>query len=462
MMSQAFSQMMVSFLLVVVSRLAYLAYFSPLSNIPNAHFTSPFTRAWLIYQKFKGCENRTRLSAHEKLGPVVRLGPNEISINHMDYVCELFNDKSFTKTAWYPNGFRGWKSPILASLTDPELHSRRRQLMATRYTNISLQKSAQLHMIFENRVSGVFREELQIWASTVATIDIFQKSKACLMDIITAWLYGIDHGTNFIRDVDEERTWSTDLNGTFEGFVSRSEFYWFISALERSRLFIFPWMIRTENSQRRLQDWSLKKCKHVQESSGDDIDNSLCSQFRQGLEKTEPAGKVESLLMDEMLDHCITGQLPTGIIVSYAVWELAQKPEWRERLHNELAHASDASNANSNLSPAAVDKLPILNAVVMETLRVYSSNPGPWPRFNPTNATRIGQYSIPAGTTISASSYCLHRNENVFPQPNEWRPERWLKADDRQRSAMNRWFWAFGSGPFMCLGSHFAILGMSF
>ncbi|CAG8950809.1 hypothetical protein HYFRA_00003025 [Hymenoscyphus fraxineus] len=164
--------------------------------------------------------------------------------------------------------------------------------------------------------------------------------------------------------------------------------------------------------------------------------------------------------MDEMLDHCITGQLPTSIIVTYVVWELTQNPEWTDRLHHELSKLSVENKLGGNsLSPPAVGKLPILNAVVMETHRVYSSNPGPWPRINLTRGPQLGErYYIPAGTTVGASSYALHRNEKIFPQPNHWHPRRWLDADARQLSDMNRWFWAFGSGPCKCLGSHFAVI----
>lgn len=103
------SQILVALPLLVLTSLIYKAYFSPFSKIPNAHLTTPFSGLWLIYQKFQGRENRTRLAAHKRLGPVVRLGPNEISVNTMDDVGAIFEHKSFDKTDWYPNAFRGWK-----------------------------------------------------------------------------------------------------------------------------------------------------------------------------------------------------------------------------------------------------------------------------------------------------------------------------------------------------------------
>ena len=55
-------------------------------------------------------------------------------------------------------------------------------------------------------------------------------------------------------------------------------------------------------------------------------------------------------------------------------------------------------------------------------------------------------------------SYCLHRNPEVFPEPEIWRPERWLiDQTSPEYKEMLRWFWAFGSGGRMCIGSHLAV-----
>jgi hypothetical protein len=77
----------------------------------------------------------------------------------------------------------------------------------------------------------------------------------------------------------------------------------------------------------------------------------------------------------------------------------------------------------------------------------------------PKSILPINGYIIPARTTISTSSYTLHRNESVFPSPEVWKPERWLEASSEQRAGMMKWFWAFGSGTRMCIGSNLALLG---
>lgn len=75
---------------------------------------------------------------------------------------------------------------------------------------------------------------------------------------------------------------------------------------------------------------------------------------------------------------------------------------------------------------------------------------------------------LPPGVRVSAQAYSLHRNPDVFPDPERWYPDRWLvdenadiHEEEERLKEMHRWFWAFGSGGRMCFGNHFALLGSS-
>jgi len=122
---------------------------------------------------------------------------------------------------------------------------------------------------------------------------------------------------------------------------------------------------------------------------------------------------------------------------------------------------SDKSIQDFELPDAKkIDALPYLQAVIMETLRLYAPIPGKEPRTSPyvAGGSTLGRFpDIPGGITVSAMPYTLHRNAEVFPEPEVFNPDRWLTSDAEQLKEMHRWFWAFGSGGRMCIGSHFAI-----
>lgn len=56
------------------------------------------------------------------------------------------------------------------------------------------------------------------------------------------------------------------------------------------------------------------------------------------------------------------------------------------------------------------------------------------------------------GTQIFLSQWVVHRDPRWWPEPDRFRPERWLEPDERPRFA---WF-PFGGGPRVCIGNHFA------
>lgn len=81
----------------------YLALFSPLASVPNAHSLAPFSKLWLLWLRYSGQEHRTRYLLHEKIGPVLRLGPSELSVNCIDDGVWTIYNNGFDKSPWFAN-----------------------------------------------------------------------------------------------------------------------------------------------------------------------------------------------------------------------------------------------------------------------------------------------------------------------------------------------------------------------
>ena len=90
-------------------------FFSPLAKIPNAHPTAPYSPIWILWARYRERELTTIHEAHEKHGPIVRLGPTELSVNCVDQGIRTIYAGGFEKHDWYPNIFEnyGWVRPIL-------------------------------------------------------------------------------------------------------------------------------------------------------------------------------------------------------------------------------------------------------------------------------------------------------------------------------------------------------------
>ena len=94
--------------LLVFKYIVRPAFLSPLSKIPNAHITSSFCSAWILWIRFRGRQNRTLFLCHRRLGPVIRLGPNELSVDCVDGGIRIIYGGGFEKSNWYSNQYKNY------------------------------------------------------------------------------------------------------------------------------------------------------------------------------------------------------------------------------------------------------------------------------------------------------------------------------------------------------------------
>lgn len=78
----------------------YPAFISPLARIPNAHWSASVSPLWILLTRYHWRENREVHAAHLKHGPVVRLGPTEISVNDVGGLRTIYAG-GFEKGQWY-------------------------------------------------------------------------------------------------------------------------------------------------------------------------------------------------------------------------------------------------------------------------------------------------------------------------------------------------------------------------
>jgi hypothetical protein len=88
------------FIYVIYRYLVFPCLISSLARIPNAHYSAPFSRLWILWIRYTHRENRTLHAAHRRLGPIIRIGPNELSIDDIDFVRIVYQG-GFEKPDWY-------------------------------------------------------------------------------------------------------------------------------------------------------------------------------------------------------------------------------------------------------------------------------------------------------------------------------------------------------------------------
>ncbi|WP_414624340.1 cytochrome P450 [Calothrix sp. CCY 0018] len=163
-------------------------------------------------------------------------------------------------------------------------------------------------------------------------------------------------------------------------------------------------------------------------------------------ENDEPMTEVE--LRDELMTLLVAGHETTATSLSWAFYWIHQQPLVLEKLRQELDNLGDNPEANDMM------KLPYLNAVCQEALRIYPVVNFGLPRIVKSPLEIMG-YQLEPGTIVSACIYLTHHREDLYPEPKQFKPERFL---ERQFSPNE--YLPFGGGNRRCLGYAFALFEM--
>lgn len=453
-------------LLLLYRYIIYPAFLSPLSKIPNAHFTAPILPLWIRFTKRRNRTGvRTLLALHERHGPVVRLAPNEISVNSADALRTVYIG-GFEKHTFYLDAFVNYGTPNLVTMLEHKPHSVQKRMVSNVYSKSYLQSSTDLQMVSNRLIFDRFLPIIQGAHEHGGELDVLDLMQAVGMDFTSAYLFGLSSSTNFIDDVGYRHRWLEEYK-TFKIRLPQERAN---GEMERSCLSM------CEAAERFIHS---EKVKETSSETQPVVYQRLTQGLQQSAQSDNPSLKPTMVTAaSEMLDHLVAGHETSGITLTYLMHELCQRPYLQDRLRSELltlsppiiypASNDDAATTNDDNgvtsllpSPRSIEALPLLNNLLQETLRLYAAALGQQPRVTPfsPNGTTIGGYSnIPGGVKVSANPYCVHRNAAVFPEPEKWIPERWEVGGEKGEE-MKRWFWAFSSGGRMCLGSHFAIQG---
>jgi len=149
-------------------------------------------------------------------------------------------------------------------------------------------------------------------------------------------------------------------------------------------------------------------------------------------------------LRDELMTLLLAGHETTATALTWALYWIHKFPTVRKQLLKEL------QPLNGSLDPSVLFRLPYLNAVCCETLRIYPVGMLTFSRVTKSRVELMG-CSLQPGTVVVGCIYWAHRRKDVYPDPEEFRPERFL---ERRYSPFE--YLPFGGGIRRCIGMAFA------
>ncbi|UNI15403.1 hypothetical protein JDV02_001938 [Purpureocillium takamizusanense] len=147
------------------------------------------------------------------------------------------------------------------------------------------------------------------------------------------------------------------------------------------------------------------------------------------------------------------GSVTTAIAITNVLYQLLRHPRTMRLLREEL---DTALEPEERIAPYdKVKHLPYLRACLDESLRLFPPTPHGLPRKTPPEGMYIMGRYVPGNTTVSISALVAHRDETVFPDAEQFLPERFLGENGR---ALQSSFISFSAGARGCIGRNISYL----
>ena len=442
---------------------AYLVYYflrslflCPLARIPGPK-SFAVSHLRLAYEDYKGTRTRKLNELHQNYGPVVRVGPNEVVFNSLTALRTIYGAGSgYERTSFY-SMFEAYGRKNMFTYASGKAHGERKKMLANAYAKSALMKGQNAEMIM-NKVS----KYLELLERDGRTSEIFSTLHFFSIDNITQFLYGKFGKTACLDGESKDRHLISDIMD-----VSRRKLTWFTVHYPKFTSWLYSqtglmgtlaqhfYPMATPTTYTGIRLHAMKSCQAFSSAPEDEKANeaSVISKLWMHHRTAKDNGLDDLDVAAECSDQLLAGIDTTSDTLMFLIWSLSRSEHkaYQQKVIDEVRNISAVDlNADGIPQPEVCDKLVYVDAVIKETLRLFAPLPASEPRSLPRESTIDGAL-IPARTVVSMSPYTLHRNPEVFKNPSEFNPDRWL--DPSQDAAeMKKLFWAFSSGGRMCIG----------
>ncbi|KAH7194317.1 cytochrome P450 [Fusarium oxysporum] len=420
-------------LLAFVLRALFNYHRGPLSRLPGPWYTH-FTGLPLLYTRAVGTSRQHLRHLHKVHGPVVRVGPKEVSINSVDGYYKVHGVGSHCLKAPVFDHIRFSHSSMLFTMRDPRVHSERKRIIGRGFASIKEEQEVKIQRLASQAVANIKNE------AEKGQADVYKWWRCLAVDVVSEMSFG--KSFNLLHSGGKGLPLYTALSHAGPSVV-------FQAVLPRRLISLFKWSpiawLRdvgqvTETIFNRVTS-ALGELR-VSSNCGPSIARHLLSQ--------EVKGKKPSLNDDELSSEVsmllVAGSDSTATTLTYATWEIVRDPDLRAQIEEEV------SSLPMNFTTKDVEVLPLLNSVLEEVLRMYNPAAALVERLVPPTGISVHDWDIPGGTMVYTTGWLISRLDDVFSDPDRFDATRFLNPTPE----MKRAHVPFNIGARRCVGMHVA------
>ncbi|KAJ7227446.1 cytochrome P450 [Mycena pura] len=423
----------------------------PLSKYPGPMMCK-ISKIWLTFVASRGKLHRYVKELHDKYGPVVRIGPNELSIIEVSLVPSILGVNGMPKgPLWDGRRISGNKGAAakeasrgnLIGSRDPKLHADARKAWNKAFVPTAVKG---YEPILIRRVAQLV--EL-LRAQTERSTDLSQWLSFFSFDFMGDVTFG--GGFELMRDGDKDGLWHRMERGLYLPALTQ-QIPWSIGFL--------PYFPMIGQEMKALGKFAVDQAKkRLGEGS---VHNDLFYYLIDD-KRADADPYPFPLVVSNSVLAIIAGSDTSATVLANTFFFLLSHPESYKRLQSELDEAFPR-RVREPTDAALLSSLPYLNAVIKESLRLLPPVATSLQRapIVGTGSKVLGEgFVIPEGTSVVVPPYAMHRDPRYFsPSPEKYIPDRWLAGDDDPRRFIvnEDAYIPFSTGPANCAGKNLALL----
>ncbi|KAF5622331.1 benzoate 4-monooxygenase cytochrome P450 [Fusarium sp. NRRL 52700] len=436
------------------------------------HIPGPFIAKLTDLHRFfcvrSGFIHLYQAKAHSRYGPVVRFGPNMVSVCDPDAIQTIFHNRTgFDKacgSGFTQDRFRPWTPDgLLLSVftaSNDEKNRRMKQHIAM-YFSLSYVVST-----FEKRIDktiNMFLEQLdQLFAATGVSCDLTQWFKFFSYDAMGQMTFSraygcVEHGDDSIGII-------SDVKNTMLAIGPMTQIPWLDWLLHKN------WLLNSIKPEpvSCLLMYVLKRIAerknnptelHNTVDAGPDLNSDFLGYFIQAQEKE--SNKVPPRFLSTWtLANILGGSDSTASMIRSVVCFLLENPEVLKNVRGELRDKQRDITGLSLPVPrwSELQNLPLLDACITESLRLDPPFATSLERIVPSGGITVCGQFLPGGTVVGMNPYTTNRYRPTWGEEADlWRPSRWLEGDPAHRRKIEASLLSFGAGTRTCLGQNVAM-----
>ncbi len=381
-------------------------------------------------------------------GRIVGFGDTLVFVNHPQGIQEILtNDrKKYAALGEYNKILQPVVGDYSIFLLDGDRHRRRRQLLMPSFHGERMRVYGEqicnlTEKVFDRiPINQPFtaRSITQEISLEVILQTVFGVSEGEL-EVILQTVFGVSEGEKF-QQLKQQLGLMADL---FRSPFTSS--FLFFPFLQKDFGSWSPWgkFVRDRQETDQLLYKEIAERREQPDTNQIDILSLLIS-------SRDEAGEsmIDQELRDEAIALLMAGYETTATAMAWGLYLTHQNPEVLAKLLQEL------DSLGNSPDPMSIFRLPYLTAVCNEILRIYPVTIFTFPRIVQEPVKLLG-HSLEPGTSVVGCMYLLHQREDLYPQPKQFKPERFL---EHQFSPYE--FMPFGGGVRRCVGEALAVFEM--